>query len=60
MGRDSSDRDDPVSCDISDILNGEIWLTGVARQSLQASVQRVHTYVQSLEEKLGELERKKK
>jgi len=28
--------------------------------SLQASVQRVHTYVQTLEEKLSELERKKK
>ncbi|KAH8602572.1 hypothetical protein B0O99DRAFT_647462 [Bisporella sp. PMI_857] len=27
--------------------------------SLQASVQRVHTYVQTLEEKLAELERKK-
>ncbi|KAL3418989.1 HIT zinc finger [Phlyctema vagabunda] len=27
--------------------------------SLQASVQRVHTYVQTLEEKLGELEKKK-
>ncbi|PSS23141.1 hypothetical protein M430DRAFT_33714 [Amorphotheca resinae ATCC 22711] len=27
--------------------------------SLQASVQRVHTYVQSLEEKVSELERKK-
>lgn len=29
-------------------------------QSLQASVQRVHTYVQGLEEKLEQLERKKK
>ncbi|KAF4625794.1 hypothetical protein G7Y89_g12375 [Cudoniella acicularis] len=28
--------------------------------SLQASVQRVHTYVQTLEEKLTELEKKKK
>ncbi|TVY18940.1 hypothetical protein LARI1_G002416 [Lachnellula arida] len=28
--------------------------------ALQASVQRVHTYVQGLEEKLAELERKKK
>ncbi|TVY45287.1 hypothetical protein LSUB1_G000443 [Lachnellula subtilissima] len=28
--------------------------------TLQASVQRVHSYVQSLEEKLAELERKKK
>jgi len=31
-----------------------------SNQSLQASVQRVHTYVQTLEEKLAELERKKK
>lgn len=29
-------------------------------QSLQNSVQRVHTYVQSLEEKLADLEKKKK
>lgn len=29
-------------------------------QSLQAAVQRVHTYVQGLEEKIVELERKKK
>jgi hypothetical protein len=30
------------------------------QQSLQASVQRVHTYVQSLEEKIDELNKKKK
>lgn len=29
-------------------------------QSLQASVQRVHTYVQSLEEKIDDLNKKKK
>jgi len=29
-------------------------------QSLQASVQRVHTYVQTLEEKIDELNKKKK
>lgn len=32
----------------------------VTLQSLQNSVQRVHTYVQSLEEKLADLEKKKK
>jgi hypothetical protein len=29
-------------------------------QTLQASVQRVHSYVQTLEEKLAEVEKKKK
>ncbi len=40
-------------------MSFELELT-VIIQSLQASVQRVHSYVQTLEEKLVELEKKKK
>jgi len=35
-------------------------ITDQFTQSLQASVQRVHTYVQGLEQKIGELEKKNK
>lgn len=35
------------------VLTEDIW-------KLQAAVQRIHTYVQTLEEKLAELERKQK
>lgn len=34
------------------VLTGGVW------QSLQAAVQRVHAYVQTLEEKMDEMERK--
>jgi hypothetical protein len=36
----------------------EIMLILVFRQSLQASVQRVHSYVQTLEEQLAEIKKK--
>ncbi|TVY78163.1 hypothetical protein LSUE1_G004499 [Lachnellula suecica] len=41
----------------NELLTEDIY---VFLQSLQASVQRVHAYVQTLEEKLAELDRKKK